>query len=102
MRRLWLWTFLAILISSGSSCSLLTTTPKVVVDIPTRPVLVACPAKPVIEGDIINGKVVMSMEDAKALSDWTRQIVQCQQDHEIILNGHIEKLENRLKALGGK
>jgi hypothetical protein len=97
-----LWIFLAAPISFAFSCSLLNAPPQVVISIPQRPVLGDCPAKPVIEGNIINGKVVLEMTDAQQLSDWTRQIVKCQRDHEIILNGHIDKLENRLKALGAK
>src|SRR3990167_6728972 len=75
------------------------------VDIPDRPKLAQCPAKPETEGVIekVNGNlmVVMPLEAAKKLQTWTRLYPICAATNLIILEGHIEKLENRLKALRG-
>ena len=75
------------------------------VDIPDRPKLAQCPVKPEIEGTVerVNGNlvVVMPLESAKTLQAWTRIYPVCMTTNVVILDGHVEKLENRLKALRG-
>jgi len=74
----------------------------VAVDIPPRPVLAVCPPKPVVKGSIKNGEVVLPMESAIKLRDWIVAYTVCAESNQARALGHIEKLENRLKAVGDK
>lgn len=69
----------------------------VVFEIPSRPV--ACDLKgPEIQGKIQGDTVVLPRASAEALREYIFDLKECV----IIRDGHIEKLENRLRALGGK
>lgn len=71
-------------------------------EIPQRPQLTACPEEPLIEGDVFGEKVTLSLKDAIKLKDWIATMRKCTAEHEVVLKGHLEKLENRLRALGAK
>jgi len=82
-----------------SSCALVTPD-RVAVMLPARPTLAVCPEKPAVGGEVRDGKVVMELPDAVKLRDWINAYQICAESNEAALNGHVEKLENRLKALG--
>lgn len=82
---------------SFNGCSLFVS--KVKVDVPSRPAYAECPAKPDIRGKIDAGTVVMQLEDAVKLRDWIAAYQICAESNRVIADGHIEKLENRLKAI---
>ena len=85
-------------IGFSSSCSLVL--PKrIAVELPPRPALEACPAKPQVSGLVVGGKVELEMQDALALHEWMQEYPICMQSNAVRLEGHIEKLENRLKAV---
>lgn len=86
---------------SFSACSLVFPA-KVAIDIPPRPMLEACPPKPAVQGIFKDGSVVIPLADAKRLRDWISAYTVCAESNEARALGHIEKLENRLKAVGGK
>ena len=76
------------------------------VPLPSRPALSECPQKPAIDAKVVDvegkGKYVMlSMADALKLRDYIYEFLVCAASNMVELMGHIEKLENRLKALGG-
>jgi len=75
---------------------------KVPLEIPARPAVEVCAPKPLMEADLVEGKVVLSLEVATRLRDWIEAYQICTKSNEAKLSGHIEKLENRLKAVGGK
>lgn len=81
-----------------SSCSLISPQ-KIVITLPERPELAACPEKPVVTGDVVNGEVKILLADAVKLSTWMRDYQICAERNAAKLSGHIEKLENRIKAL---
>jgi len=56
----------------------------------------------VVEGDVIGDRISLSLIDAQKLRDWIHAYLTCAETNQIALKGHIEKLENRLKAIGGK
>ncbi len=76
------------------------------IEIPTRPALPACPPQPhpaATVADVQGALVVqLSLEAAKTLQTWGRQAPACWAGRETLLNSHIEKLENRLRAVGGR
>ena len=79
---------------------------RVPVPLPPRPALVACPEKPLIESKIVDVEgvgqhVMMSMADALKLRNYLYALMICALENELTLKGHVEKLENRIKALGG-
>jgi len=74
----------------------------VAIDIPPRPTLEVCPPQPVVQGMVKDGTVTLLVADATKLRDWIRAYIVCTQSNQTRALGHIEKLENRLKALGGK
>lgn len=86
----------AILLSS--SCSLIFPQ-KINVILPPRPSFEACPAKPDVEGKIVNGKVEMELSAAMTLRSWISDYQVCEESNHAKALGHIEKLENRLKAV---
>ena len=90
---------LATLLSGVSSGCSLVWPAKIPVDIPARPQLAACPRKPDIEANVVNGQVVLSLEQAQAMSAWARDYQVCAESNQAVLEGHVSKLENRLKAL---
>lgn len=88
--------FLSLAISlSSSACAL--TSPAVQFAIPARPV--ACDMDVEING-VVNdrGNVELTMETAISLKVYIEDLEECV----VVRDGHIEKLENRLEALGGK
>lgn len=77
---------------------------KVRVEIPARPELPACPEVPhpvgrVVQTDAGMG-VLLPLNNAQAIAAYLRDAPACQQIRELELLGHVEKLENRLKAVG--
>jgi len=91
---------------SLAGCSILSPYVSVPVGIPPRPALLACPEFPDVRGKVVDvegqGKhVMLTLEDARRLSAWMRAYLVCSQENQAELLGHLEKLENRIKALGG-
>ena len=89
---------LLLLISFVSSCSAVAI-PKVQIVIPDRPLLLECPEKPFVEGEVIADTVVLPFDQAEALKKWIDGTSICKDSNILMLKGHIEKLENRLKAV---
>jgi hypothetical protein len=85
---------------SSSSCSFILPK-KIFVQIPERPQLEECERKPSVQGSIVDGNVVLKREDADRLRDWIASYQTCTQSNEVRLEAHVQKLENRLKALIG-
>jgi len=73
---------------------------KVPVSIPPAPQVLACPEEPVIEGDLRGDEVVLKLTDAQALRTWIDKFKVCTGTNQAILQGYVEKLVNRLKAVG--
>lgn len=70
------------------------------VPLPARPVLQACPEDPGVQGTVTNrGTVEVKVDDAIRLKRYISELEFCNKANVIILNGHIEKLENRLRAI---
>ncbi len=71
------------------------------VDIPARPILMECPTKTQLSGVIgPNGDtVVFDLTEANAFREWINAFIPCLEANIARLDGHIEKLENRLKAM---
>lgn len=91
--------YLGILLSlSFSSCATVTPNKPVVV-IPDAPVLSECPTLPDIQADIIGGKVTLTLEQAQVLRQWIHNYITCQESNRVLLQGYVEKLVNRLKAV---
>lgn len=80
--------------------------PPVAIDIPARPILPSCAPAPHPTGTIIQTEaglaVALSMPDAQAVSGYLREAPGCFERREILLDGHAQKLENRLRAVGGR
>lgn len=74
----------------------------VVIYVPDRPPIDKCPEKVIIEGDIVGSTIVLKLADAEKLRSWINNYMACSEKARVVLNGHIEKLENRLRAIGGK
>jgi hypothetical protein len=70
--------------------------------LPVRPSLEPCPTDPGIHGRRESGQVVLSLQDAQTLRKYIQALRICAFGNKAILEGHIEKLENRLRALGVK
>jgi hypothetical protein len=70
--------------------------------LPERPALQTCISEAGVEGRIVNNEVVLSLDDARRLKDHISALAACGAINAILLEGHIEKLENRLRALGAK
>lgn len=78
--------------------------PRVVVpnvDVPSRPILSACPQAPHAEAIVTDGGVLLSLADAERIRVYLYTAQACQREHEAVLWGHVEKLEARLRALSG-
>ena len=90
---------LAILLSlSFSSCA--TVVPqKPVLVLPEPPVLSVCPTLPSVEGVVTGGELKMSLTDAERLRKWIHDYITCQESNRVLLQGYVEKLVNRLKAV---
>lgn len=88
------------------ACSYVRPATPVAVDIPLRPQLPECQTKAEVQGTVVQGEgglmVAIPLDQAKALSAWVAAFAACSAVRETVLTGHIEKLENRLKALGGR
>jgi hypothetical protein len=95
----WLLPLLPLLVACPKSYPV---TP-VVVDIPPRPALIECPVAPHPEGtvEIIKGKefVTLLVPDAVAIKAYLRDAPKCYEAREVILNGYIQKLLNRIQAV---
>lgn len=97
---------LAIALSSSLSCAPLTLLKQPALVLPARPTLVECPKSSGVEGTVRRSpggltEVVLTIEEAKRLREFLTSLQSCGATNEILLRGHIEKLENRLKALSG-
>lgn len=68
---------------------------------PSRPDYEQCPEKPDVQGKINGSTVLMALPDAVRLRDWIAAYQVCAESNRARADGHIEKLENRLKAIGG-
>ena len=95
---------LAIFLLGG--CSSMSVLAKVPVPLPRQPALTECPQPPPIEAKIIDveavGKhIMMTLVDAIALRDWIYESLAYDTSNMVELMGYIEKLENRLNAIGG-
>src|SRR2546427_5253831 len=96
LRRKICLALISLAILSSFSCALITVKP--VVDIPPRPELLVCEEMPATGATVQGDTVVMPLEDAIKLRDAIGALKACGEENVFILNGHIEKLENRLKA----
>jgi hypothetical protein len=91
---------LAILLSlSSSGCALWPVATKPIVAVPAAPALTECPALPDVEGDVKDNTVVLPLNKAVELQQWIHQYIACTQANSVLLQGYIEKLQNRLKAV---
>jgi hypothetical protein len=70
--------------------------------LPEKPAIETCPPKVVVEGHIVGDTITLSLADAQRLRDWINTYIVCSESNQAKYKGHIEKLENRLKAVGGK
>lgn len=71
--------------------------------IPSRPVLETCPADPGVQGVVTEKRTVeMSVQDAIKLKLYIQGLLVCEKVNRILTDGHIDKLENRLRVFGGK
>ena len=71
--------------------------------LPSRPVVVDCPDLPDVRGVVTDHQTVeIPLPAANTLREYIHALLACSQETRVILSGHIEKLENRLKALGAK
>ena len=98
--------FLIALTLFASSCAFRSVLATVPVPLPASPVLIDCPVKPLIEGKIgqFDGHgdaVILTKENAIKLQTYLQELELCMVLNLVILEGHIDKLENRLKAIGG-
>ena len=91
---------LLLIVLSFSGCAVRTPAPTVQFPFPARPELHQCNPKPEIEGRVDGENVILSTKDATRLRTWYTELEICHLENEVLLNAHIEKLENRLKALG--
>ena len=72
----------------------------VAVEIPARPALEACPEKPDLTGKVTDHNTVeVTFDTALRIREYISALQACQRANEVKLSGHIEKLENRLRAL---
>lgn len=87
----------------NSSCVVPSYQPGIVLPLPPRPALSACPEDPGVQGKVTDrGTVELTLPEALKLRRYIDALHICRAEHEIVLDGHIEKLENRLRALGAK
>lgn len=100
-KKLLLSLLLVSLISLGfNSCVL--PQQSVVIYLPEQPILKECPTLVVVEGDVVQDTIILTLDNAQKLRTWIHSYMACVESNRVILNGHIEKLENRLKAIGGR
>lgn len=97
-----------------TACTSLSAVPVVpMVDLPSRPLLAACPEPPAPSGVIVKFSdvpgdglaVILPMKDAEAIRVYLTEAPRCWAEREILLDAHLQKLENRLKAvieIGGR
>ena len=69
---------------------------------PQRPVVRVCETEPKVEGVKDGDKVILPLADAIRLRDWIDELQICHETNELLLQAHIEKLENRLKIFIGE
>lgn len=95
-------TSLLLVITLSSSCSFIYAKPTPI-DIPKAPTLASCPAQPDVRGVVApdGQSIILPVKDALALRDWIRAYKICAEKNAIDQAAYIEKLINRLKALGG-
>jgi hypothetical protein len=87
-----------------SSCAWIPST-AVTIALPPEPQIVECPAPPNVEAHIVesNGvkSVIMPYTKAEEIRNWMHDYPKCMQSNEVLLKAHIQKLENRIKAVNG-
>ncbi len=77
-----------------------------VVSLPPGPALPVCPDRPAAPGVVVQREedgplfVMFPLEVLEQLSAWIPAERACRAEREALLEGHVEKLENRLRALG--
>lgn len=70
--------------------------------LPPRPVLEKCPEDPGVQGVVTEKRTVeIPVNDAIKLKAYIAGLIFCEKANVILLNSHIEKLENRIRALAG-
>lgn len=70
--------------------------------IPVRPDLEEGPTDPGVQGTVTERRTIeIPVQDAIKLKQYIQALIYNAKVNVIILQGHIEKLENRLKALAG-
>lgn len=74
----------------------------VVVYLPEPPKVTDCPPKVIVEGHVTGDTLTLSLSDAQRLRDWINAYIICAESNQVILRGYAEKLENRLKVVGGR
>ena len=58
-----------------------------------------CQGKSGISGVVTDhGTIELTLDEARRLKAWFMDVESCHKINELLLQGHIEKLENRLKA----
>jgi hypothetical protein len=71
--------------------------------LPERPALESCPEDPGVQGVVTEKRTIeMPVQDAIRLKQYINGLLVCEKVNRIILQGHIEKLENRLRIFGGR
>lgn len=89
---------LAILLGLSFSCTVAKPV-KVSLVLPKRPSVAACFPPIDMGGKLDGGFLMLPLEDAIKLRSWIAGGILCHEKSVAELDGHIEKLENRLKAL---
>jgi len=74
------------------------------VDIPPAPSYAVCPDKPDVVGIVSQDgqSVILPATDAQKLAIWIHDYIICTKSNDIDRDAYIQKLINRLKAIGGK
>lgn len=90
---------LTLVIGLSSSCA-----PQLIqqppIPLPARPVLEQCPIDPGVQGVVTNRQTIeIPVQDAIKLKQYINGLISCEKINVLLLNGHIEKLENRIKAV---
>ena len=103
--RLRILGYLVVLWLGLSACAIINPFIVPTIDVPLRPTLAICPDYPHIGGKVVDGEdggkyVVLTLEDALRLRNWAHAYLVCSQENQVELEGYIEKLVNRIKAVG--
>ena len=105
-RKLRILGFCVVLLLGLQGCSLIAPFVVPKIDIPPAPTLQVCPERPELQGKIVELEdgsqgVLLTMETARALSAYLSLYRFCAETNVLELEGYIEKLVNRLKAVSG-